>query len=233
MKKEDIKELSSDGVDNKDYRDHMKLTINDERPKKERVDYEPSAKRPFLVMLLALLVVAALFIVPSIMPKDPNMKNVQDNITYQLDGLKNLDEDAIDNLYSIVPVSNLGNYGITKQEMYDALLSDFDYKIESITVDPDGLSASADVSMTIKDLTDLQYELSGANNKEEIISVLENMPTKQVDETIEYIHADNYKDLYGWSADPISDDNDWVINGGNMSSIINDALFEQSAHIPR
>ena len=113
-----------------------------------------------VVMILALTVGMALV---SCSSGESAEDAIRSDITDQLDPIKNLDQDVVDELTSALEELDLDDYGLTTDEYLSSLLDGFDYSIDSITVSDDESTATASVTITCKsfsDATSLASELS-------------------------------------------------------------------------
>lgn len=85
---------------------------------------------------------------------------VRQDLTERLDEVKGLDDAAIDELVSQMDTSQLEAYGIDGGELVTSMLDGFDYSIDSVTVDEG--TATAEVTVTCKSMTDLGSEVAAA-----------------------------------------------------------------------
>jgi len=77
---------------------------------------------------------------------------IRDGITNELESIKQLDDDAMDQILgSAASGADLEQYGITDEEFIRAWLSGFDYSVDDVTVN--GNNATVDVTITCKSMS--------------------------------------------------------------------------------
>jgi uncharacterized lipoprotein YehR (DUF1307 family) len=89
---------------------------------------------------------------------DKSEETITNAITQQFDGYKNKDAAVMTELEAAVETVGLDNMGIDAQEFAAVLLDGFDYSITGVTVD--GTSATATISITSKDFSNLSSDLA-------------------------------------------------------------------------
>ena len=118
--------------------------------------------RIFAVVLIALALLIAVSLAACSSDESAE-ESIRSDIADQLDPIKNLDQDVVDELTSALEDLDLDDYGVTADEYLSSLLDGFDYSIDSVTVGDDGNSATASVTITCKsfsDATSLATELA-------------------------------------------------------------------------
>lgn len=73
---------------------------------------------------------------------------IREDLTANLDRVKELDDATVEELVSSMGTIGLETYGIEASDVVRSLLDGFDYTIDDITVDDEGTSAVASVSVT-------------------------------------------------------------------------------------
>ena len=89
---------------------------------------------------------------------------IRETLSTELERFKELDDDTMAELMEGMGTTTdaLEQFGITGEEMLTATLDGFDYEVGTIDVDDDGETATAEVSITFKDVAALPGELETA-----------------------------------------------------------------------
>lgn len=87
---------------------------------------------------------------------------IREDLTANLDRVKELDDDTVEELVSSMGTIGLETYGIEASDVVRSLLDGFDYTIDDITVDDEGTSAVASVSVTCKSASDFTERINQA-----------------------------------------------------------------------
>ncbi len=106
----------------------------------------------------ALLTLGAVALVGCGGPSDEEI--VRQGVTDELDKIKNLDTETIDQMALEVGAAGFENYGIDPKEFVTSYLNGFDYRIDDVTVD--GQEATATVVLTCKSFTEYEAALTEA-----------------------------------------------------------------------
>ena len=80
---------------------------------------------------------------------------IRNDLTEELEAIKNLDQEILDELLASMGDLGLEEYGITSEDLCRAWLDGFDYSIDSVVVDGD--SAVATVTISCRSLIDGMY----------------------------------------------------------------------------
>lgn len=102
---------------------------------------------------MAVLLVCCLVALPGCGSSDDEL--ITENLTTQLNALKNVDDNVVDEVASAAE-DEFGSIGLDATDYVKSLLDGFDYTIGKITVD--GETASVDLSVTAKSLSDIQSQ---------------------------------------------------------------------------
>ena len=145
---------------------------------------------------------------------------IRETLSTELERFKELDDDTMAELMEGMGTTTdaLEQFGITGEEMLTATLDGFDYEVGTIDVDDDGETATAEVSITFKDVAALPGELETAMGEliedpdiislatdqdalyarlgEEMLSVLEGIGTKTSTVQLDFTKTDD-----GWVPD--------------------------------
>ncbi len=78
---------------------------------------------------------------------------IRASLSSELDSIKNIDDAFVNEFSESIDMSQLSVYGIDGVEFMKSYLSGFDYTIDSINVDGDGDSATAQITLTCKSYT--------------------------------------------------------------------------------
>ncbi len=87
---------------------------------------------------------------------------IREDLTANLDRVKELDDATVEELVSSMGTLGLETYGIEASDVVRSLLDGFDYTIDDITVDDEGTSAVASVSVTCKSASDFTERINQA-----------------------------------------------------------------------
>ena len=87
---------------------------------------------------------------------------IREDLTANLDRVKELDDATVEELVGSMGTLGLETYGIEASDVVRSLLDGFDYTIEDITVDDEGPSAVASVSVTCKSASDFTERINQA-----------------------------------------------------------------------
>lgn len=83
---------------------------------------------------------------------------VREGVTAELESVKNLDQEFVDQFLAETDIAELEAYGIDGEEFLRAYLDGFDYTVDDVTVDGD--TAVATVSITSKSLNEAMSTIS-------------------------------------------------------------------------
>lgn len=87
---------------------------------------------------------------------------IREDLTANLDRVKELDDATVEELVGSMGTLGLETYGIEASDVVRSLLDGFDYTIDDITVDDEGTSAVASVSVTCKSVSDFTERINQA-----------------------------------------------------------------------
>ncbi len=87
---------------------------------------------------------------------------IREDLTANLDRVKELDDATVEELVGSMGTLGLETYGIEASDVVRSLLDGFDYTIDDITVDDEGASAVASVSVTCKSASDFTERINQA-----------------------------------------------------------------------
>ena len=87
---------------------------------------------------------------------------IREDLTANLDRVKELDDATVEELVGSMGSLGLETYGIEASDVVRSLLDGFDYTIDDITVDDEGTSAVASVSVTCKSASDFTERINQA-----------------------------------------------------------------------
>jgi hypothetical protein len=87
---------------------------------------------------------------------------IREDLTANLDRVKELDDATVEELVGSMGTIGLETYGIEASDVVRSLLDGFDYTIDDITVDDEGTSAVASVSVTCKSASDFTERINQA-----------------------------------------------------------------------
>lgn len=87
---------------------------------------------------------------------------IREDLTANLDRVKELDDATVEELVGSMGTLGLETYGIEASDVVRSLLDGFDYTIDDITVDDEGMSAVASVSVTCKSASDFTERINQA-----------------------------------------------------------------------
>lgn len=139
-------------------------------------------------------------------PFSDSKAEVKQAISAEFDGLKNLDDTTITELDKTGELDELKNYGIDTSAFLKAALSGFDYKIDEDSIEVDGDSAKANISVTTKDMASIAkaaqeeflteenvaklYQLYSSDGEEAIAKDLLTLLMNKLNETKETVQTD-------------------------------------------
>ena len=156
---------------------------------------------------------------------------VRNVVTSEFDAVKNSDTETIEALAGdSSEFQALSVYGISATDAYEAVFSDFDYKIESIKVDGD--KAVVDVKLTSKDLSKFQNALVEAAEKLASDGSFTSMTTQEMNQAIGKLVLDTIRDLPTTETDTVEldvvkKDGKWQLSD-NAGVALQEALFPSS-----
>ncbi len=108
-------------------------------------------KKKLLIIPVMLLATLCLAFLPGC--GGPSAKEaVTSDLTYQLDKVKNCDDDFTEVLTDSVPSSQFSRLGLDPVDFAKAFLDGFEYEIKDVTVDEDAGTATAKVDVTCKSM---------------------------------------------------------------------------------
>lgn len=114
--------------------------------------------KALVCVLCATLTLASGLILTGCSKPDPE-KVIRANLILSFDQLKNLDDDAIDELAKEYDDIGIEELGIEPSEHIATVADGFDYSIESIEVDGDTATANLTIySKSLSELSDLNYD---------------------------------------------------------------------------
>lgn len=87
---------------------------------------------------------------------------IREDLTANLDRVKELDDATVEELVGSMGTLGLETYGIEASDVVRSLLDGFDYTIDDITVDDEGTSAVASVSVTCKSASNFTERINQA-----------------------------------------------------------------------
>lgn len=87
---------------------------------------------------------------------------IREDLTANLDRVKELDDATVEELVGSMGTLGFETYGIEASDVVRSLLDGFDYTIDDITVDDEGTSAVASVSVTCKSASDFTERINQA-----------------------------------------------------------------------
>ena len=111
-----------------------------------------SLKALACTLCAALALVGGLALAGCSATPDPE-EAIKADLTSNFDALKNLDEDAVEEMVEAMDSVGLDAYGIDSKELLASMLDGFDYSIDSIAVEDD--TATATVTVTSKSMSEL------------------------------------------------------------------------------
>ena len=106
--------------------------------------------------LVAVLAVACGLVLGGCSGESPE-KVIREDLTAKLDQIKNVDDEAIEDLLGATDTSAFEQLGVDPTDFMKAFLGGFDYTIGDVVVDGD--TATASVSVTCKSLQTMQGEI--------------------------------------------------------------------------
>ena len=156
---------------------------------------------------------------------------VRQVVTEEFDEVKNASAEEIEELAGdSSEFAALSAYGITAADAYDAIFSDFDYKIDSIKIDGD--KATVGVVFTTKDLTTFQSALTTAAQEAATNGSLTGLSSSELNAAIGNLVLDTIKGLPNTETKVIDFEVDKVAGNWEMASdsgeVLQEALFPSS-----
>ncbi|WP_455137349.1 hypothetical protein [Thermophilibacter sp.] len=116
--------------------------------------------RVLVCSLVAVLAVACGLAVTACSSGPSDEELIRQDLTANLDEIKNADDSAIQDLLASEDTSMFEQLGVDPTEFISSMLDGFDYTIDSVTVDGD--TATASVSVTCKSMTTMQTDAMNA-----------------------------------------------------------------------
>lgn len=115
-----------------------------------------------ILALCAVVALACVSMLAGCASDEPKPENgVKADIAAQLDPVKNLDENAVNDLVEAIQAANdLETYGIVAQDYIRSMLAGFDYSVKDVAISEDGASATATVAITCKSFSDASLKAS-------------------------------------------------------------------------
>ena len=115
--------------------------------------------RTFVAMIVAVLAVACGITLGACSSGPSAEELIREDLTTNLDEIKNLDDEAMDELVAEMGDLGLGDYGIGAEDLIASMIDGFDYSIDSIDVEEDTATASVTVTAkSMSELMDLDYD---------------------------------------------------------------------------
>ena len=115
--------------------------------------------RTFVAMIVAVLAVACGITLGACSSGPSAEELIREDLTTNLDEIKNLDDEAMDELVAEMGDLGLGDYGIGAEDLITSMIDGFDYSIDSIDVEEDTATASVTVTAkSMSELMDLDYD---------------------------------------------------------------------------
>lgn len=152
-------------------------------------------------------------------------------VTSELDQIKNVDAAAIEEIAGgSAEFQALSTYGITANDAYEAIFSDFDYQIEGVKVDGD--KATVSVKFTSKDLGQFQSALVAAAQQASTDGSLTGLSQTQMNEKIGQLVIDTIKALPTTETDIVDfevekKNGKWQL-ADNSGEVLQEAIFPSS-----
>ena len=115
--------------------------------------------RTFVAMIVAVLAVACGITLGACSSGPSAEELIREDLTTNLDEIKNLDDEAMDELVAEMGDLGLGDYGIGAEDLITSMIDGFGYSIDSIDVEEDTATASVTVTAkSMSELMDLDYD---------------------------------------------------------------------------
>lgn len=186
------------------------------------------ARKGFIALLVALVVCCCTLLAGCAESADDAVRKV---VTDEFNEIKNASAEEVEELAGdSSEFAALSAYGITAADAYDAIFSDFDYKIDSIKVDGD--KATVGVVFTTKDLTTFQSALVTAAQDAANNGTFDNMTTSEMNAAIGQLVLDTIKNLPTTETKVIDFEVNKVAGNWEMADdsgdILQEALFPTS-----
>lgn len=112
------------------------------------------------VLLLAFALVGSLVGLTGCAGQKSDDEVIRESLSSELDSIKNLDDNFINELSESIDMSQLSVYGIDGVEFMKAYLNGFDYSIDAVNVEGD--AATAQITLTCKSYTGYLQALQNA-----------------------------------------------------------------------
>lgn len=149
---------------------------------------------------------------------------LKDNLTSNLDVIKNKDEAFVTAVESSIDLSNLESCGLDGSEFAMSLLDGFDYSLGEVVIDED--IARIEISVTSKKLSEWESAYYAAYNKDVEDSVFTSMTDDEIQayaaslamdvmEQLELSEAENFTIVY------IYDGESWDIEASSLDTLYN------------
>lgn len=138
-------------------------------------------RKHIILCLMALVAALSLGVLVGCGQDDEQV--IRDGISQELDAYKNLEGDELANVVDSMGADAFTEYGINAEEFVKTFFSDFDYSIDSVTVDGD----NADVVVTFTNKSIKGFE-------EAVNAIVEEM---NADEALASMSAEDFATLYG------------------------------------
>ena len=180
------------------------------------------ATRAFATMIAAVLAVSCGLALGACSSGPDPEEVIREDLSANLDEIKNLDDEAIDELAEGMGNLGLEDYGVGAEDIVASMIDGFDYSIDSIDVEGDAATASVTVtSKSMSELMDLDYDamaddLIDAVMSEEIdatdddainawvgeyvMGMIDAIEPSEKDITLTYVNGDD-----GWELDESSE----------------------------
>lgn len=110
------------------------------------------AMRTFVTMIAVILAVVCGVTLGACSSGPSAEEIIREDVTANLDEVKNLDGETMDELVAEIGDLGLGDYGIGAEDLITSMIDGFDYSIDSIDVEED--TATASVTVTAKSMTE-------------------------------------------------------------------------------
>ena len=179
-------------------------------------------KKKLLLVPLMAVVVACVFALSGC--GSPTVEQlISEDLTTQLDEIKNNDESFLDGLNKVAG-KEFKRVDIKTEEYAKSYLEGFDYKIGSIVVDKDKGTAAAEVTITCKSMSQIQENF--ATKYQEKVAALDGSPPE--DELyklagqvmVDVTKAAKPKDTKVTFKYSVNDDNEWSGDDSNISEMM-------------
>jgi hypothetical protein len=141
----------------------------------------------FLSLLVAAFCALGVFTLSGCAQKQTDEEVIREQLTTELDSIKNVDSNFVDDFSESINMTQLSVYGIDGTDFMQAYLNGFDYSIDDISVEGD--QATATVTLTCKSYSGYQNALEDAvtkitENPEELTTMTEDDINKKIGEIV-------------------------------------------------